>query len=178
MLFWSAMSQAMSQIILTDSDTFLFLFFFGFKGCCSAGGSVPFLLLAVYMGRCRKVPSVFILPSVCSHLFHFLFCVFGRACSKLINRDSASVSPTQRWKYNAAAWATVAAERPPGDQASLRLRDTVWNGCANIMQMHHEHITVSDGGSHLWNSQQSFRRGRNFINRTASPNQDRTDTDD
>lgn len=108
MLFGSVMSQAMSQMILTDSDTFLLLWF---EAVVLLGGSIHLLPLTVYMERCRKVPSVFIPPSVIfSPLSFFILCFWPSLQRAHKQRLCGSVSPTQIWKYNAASWATVAAQ--------------------------------------------------------------------
>lgn len=63
--------------------------------------------------------------SLCYFLTSFISCFafFWPSRQRAHKQRLAScVSPTQRWKYNAAAWATVAAEHPPEGQASLTLK--------------------------------------------------------
>lgn len=102
------MSPAMSQMILTDSDAFLLLWWFEAVVLLEAS-TLLLLPPTVHMKRCRKVSLCFH-PSLCYFLttfipyFVLLFYFSGpRRQRAHKQRLSGSVSPTQRWKYNAAA---------------------------------------------------------------------------
>lgn len=141
-------------------------------GCCFAGSSILLLPLTVYMERCRKVPTVFIPPSVIFSPLSFLISCFWPSLQRAHKqRLGGSVSPTQRWKYNAAAWATVAAESlqktRPGSDCVIPCEIDVQILCKcneSISQFQIEDLTSDTL--------------RGFINRKTRLNQDSTETDD
>lgn len=90
----SVMFQALSQMILTDSDTFLLLLWFEAVVLLEAQFSST--LWQFMWNDVGRFPLFSFLPLLFSHLFHFWFRVFGRACGELINRDSAVLSLPRR----------------------------------------------------------------------------------
>lgn len=140
--------------------TVILFFFQRLRPSLSAGGSLLLLPLSLWMERCMKGPCVFIPPSVIFSPLSFLVLrFFGQAGSELTNRDSPVVSLPRRD-------GNITPQRERLSQQSILLKArpaSHWN----VMQMHWEHIEVSDGVSHLWHLQ----------NKTP-PNPNRTDSDD
>lgn len=129
------------------------------------GGSDLLLCLTVQIERYKKVPSVFIALSGIFPPDSFFILCFWLNLQQIQNTDTmVEFLPRrqQRWKYNAAAWRNVAAECPE-HKTVLTLCVTVWKGCANIMQMDLEDITVLDGISHPLYPQWSVWRGRKML---------------
>ena len=181
------MSPAMSQMILTDSDAFLLLWF---EAVVLFEASPLLLLLllllppTVHMKRCRKVPSVFIPPSVIfsplSFLilcFCFFFCFSGRDGSELTNRDSVVLSLPRRD-------GNITQQRERQSQRSVRLKTMPVSDCVILCDMDVQTLckcaerTSQFQMEYLTSDTLWEASDQSFTNNKTSLKQDRTDSGD
>ena len=121
-------THTVCQLMVSDSETVLLL--------CLCCGRPPLPPSHSLCGTTQDEGSLCFHSSPCYFLTSLIFFI------SVFLAAVVSVSPTQRSRGAAVL---------PQAEAALTLTDTVWNnGCANIMQMQREHITASDGRSHLW----------------------------
>ena len=175
------MSPAMSQMILTDSDASLLLWWFEAVVLLEAS-TLLLLPPTVHMKRCRKVPSVFIPPSVIFSPLSFLilclgFFFRGRAGSELTNRDSVVLSLPRRD-------GNITQQRERQSQRSVLLKTMPASDCVILCDMDVQILCkcaerISQFQTEYLTSDTLCEAAdQSFTHNKTSLKQDRTDSDD